>query len=175
LLTLFSNLIKVEFGNNFDSALFLLIASLFLSIWSVSCVIELGSHYAQFYSRFNLGICLIKYDVTEGIRQMIFWQFFSVSAFLLSIAGLFFGGRDKIEIVREICGFIGFCLLRPFEFRIRESVYYPLVEIVGLGVFSYCFFCLNVVLMQFLVYAKALGNAAKMWNLRLAYALGERE
>ncbi|CAL8132230.1 unnamed protein product [Orchesella dallaii] len=166
------NIVKLEFANHFTEALFMLLISIFLSIWSISCVMELGIHYAEFFSRFNLAIRLLKYDVTEGIHEMIVRQLKSVGIFLGCFALLFIAGRTKTEVVREMCGFIGFCLLRPFSFTIRESVFYPFAEILGLIVFCYCFLCLNVVLLQFLVYSKALGNMAKRWNLRLAYAFG---
>jgi len=167
-----SKIVFIDFSNHVVEALFIMEATLFLTIWSVCCLFPLGDQYAQFYTRFNLGICLTKYDVTEGIHDMIKVHMSAILAFEAVFVVLFFEGYIHSSIVREMSGFLGLTILRPFNFEFRQSIYYPLVELFGLVVFLYCFFSMNVVLLHLAVYAKALGNLAKRFNLRMAYALG---
>ncbi|CAL8132252.1 unnamed protein product [Orchesella dallaii] len=165
-------IVQNEFVNFFPDNLFIILFSILLSVWSVSCVMELGIHYAEFYTRFNLGVCLLKYDVTSGLHQMIVGVFTAVAIFNLFITTLFFAGR-KTEVVRNGMGFLGFIILRPYNFALRESIYYPFAQILGLLVFLYFFLCLNVLLLHLAVYGKALGNMGSQFNLRLAYTLGK--
>jgi len=166
--------VQLDYASHFTEVLFLVLFSIILSIYSVSTLLELGVHYAEFFTRFNLSICLLKYDVTFGLRSMILWHLGSVSLFILLIFTLFFSGQ-KTVVVRDSMGFLGYCILRPFNFTLRDSEYYPLAQILGLFVFLYFFLCLNVVLLQFAVYGKALQNIATVFNIRLAYALGKLE
>jgi len=165
-------ILHIEVNHHASECMFLTLLTLFLTVWSVSCLLELGVHYAEFYSRFNLGVCLTKYDVSQGVHEMIVKHLGCVFIFELIVVLLFFQGHVNTSIVRESCGFLGFSILRPFNYEFRESVYYPLVELFGLVVFLYCFLSLNVVLLQLAVYAKALGNLAKNFNLRMAYVFG---
>ncbi|CAL8132477.1 unnamed protein product [Orchesella dallaii] len=164
-------IVKVEFALHFLESVFLMLFTLFLSIWSISCVLEMGAHYAEFYSRFNMAICLTQYDITDNLDLMIKRHLRTVLVFEGMLVVFFFGGRLGSPIARENCGFLGYLLVRPFNFEVRESVYYPLVEVLGMVVLLYCFLCLNVVLLQFAVYSKALGNMARQFNIRLAYTL----
>jgi len=163
---------KLEFNSHFQECMFLMLLTFFLTVYTVSSLLELGANFSEFYSRFNLGVCLVKYDVSEGIHEMIVKHLACVIVFELIVVLLFFQGYVNSSIVRESCGFLGVSILRPFNFEFRESVYYPLVELLGLIVFLYCFLSLNVVLLQLAVLAKALGNMAKKFNLRMAFAFG---